>query len=324
MLGYLFLVVVIGLAGLWLLGPREPVDLAVTFDEASIGDDVDAWLAQSEARYADIEPDQQKQIAWAYPKSRASTPVSLVYLHGFSASRFETHPMSEQIAETLDANVFYTRLAGHGRAPDAMAEPSVNDWINDTAEAIAIGERIGAKTVLVAVSTGGTLAAIAAMDPGLRDRIDAIVFISPNFKLKAATSAVLTFPFARSYVHLLAGERRGFEPMNDNHAAWWTENYPSVALLPMAAAVAHTRTLLWERTDIPALFILSDADRIVDAATTRNVHARWGGPKALITVDDSDDPNNHVLAGDALSPSTTQRLAGEISTWITQTLGTGG
>jgi hypothetical protein len=33
-------------------------------------------------------------------------------------------------------------------------------------------------------------------------------------------------------------------------------------------------------------------------------------------VDRNDDPSSHVIAGDALSPSTTEALAGRIVSWI--------
>ncbi|MEM0899158.1 MAG: alpha/beta fold hydrolase [Pseudomonadota bacterium] len=321
---YLILVLAVTLGGVWLFGTREPLETTLRFDPVAIGDDLDTYLANEEAKFADIKPGQQKEIVWAYPSSKARTPVSLIYVHGFSASRLETAPLTEQIAGALNANVFYSRLTGHGRSGTAMGEPTAQDWLDDTAEALEIGNQIGQKTVAIGVSTGGTLAAIAAMHPDMREKLDAIVFISPNFRLKAPESVVLTFPFARSYIELLVGENRGFEPINEMHGTRWTTTYPSVALLPMAAAVQHSRSLLYERTEIPALFIFSERDTVIDAAEVRSIHDRWGGPKEIITVDDSDDPFNHVLAGDALSPSTTDRLGRAISAWLSATLEVGG
>ncbi|MGB7432287.1 MAG: alpha/beta fold hydrolase [Ahrensia sp.] len=313
---YVLLLVAVALAGLFLFGPREPVNTAIRFDATTIGDDIDTYLAQSEAQFDDIEPGLQKEVVWAYPASKAKTPVSLVYIHGFSASRGETDPLTALAAADLDANVFYTRLSGHGRGGDAMAEPTVQDWMDDAAEAIAIGKRIGEKTILVTTSTGGTIAAIAAFDPALRTQIDGIVFIAPNFKLATGAAPVLTMPFARQIVPMIVGAERGFEPENELHAKFWTERYPSTALLPMAAAVKQANGLLYERVDIPALFIFADGDRVVNHTRTRQIHSRWGGNKALITVEDSTDPYNHVIAGDALSPNTTERLAGDIAGWV--------
>lgn len=304
------------LAALWVFGPREPVDTVLRFDPSTISADVEAYLAAEEARFDDIVDGASKQIVWAFPASKSKTPVALVYVHGFSASAGEIRPVPDMAAEALGANLFYTRLSGHGRDGDAMAEASVQDWLDDLAEAIAIGERLGERVVLVATSTGGTLAAIAALHPDLAGRIDGIVFVSPNFRLKAGGSAVLTLPFARTIVPLIIGAERGFEPENPLHAQFWTEQYPSTALLPMAAAVKHAGTLFYENADMAALFVFSDDDTIVDHAVTRQIAERWGGPAEIFAVTQSDDINNHVIAGDGLSPSNNQPIAEAITAWV--------
>lgn len=303
-------------AALWFFGPREPVETALRFDRATIGDNLDDYLADAEAAFGDIVEGAEKQIAWAFPASRSKTPVALVYVHGFSASAGEMRPAPDMAAQQLDANIFYTRLTGHGRTGDAMAEATVQDWMDDVAEAVAIGERLGEKVVLISTSTGGTLAAIAALNPDLADRIDGVIFVSPNFKLQAAGSEILSAPFARQLVPLIVGAERGFEPENDLHARFWTENYPSTALLPMAAAVRHAGSIQYETINIPALFVFSDADTVVDHAATRAIADRWGGPVTIEAVTEADDPYMHVIAGDALSPSNNQMMAQTITDWV--------
>ena len=190
---FTIIVLIVLAAGIaWVFGPRTPADLAVRFDPAMLGEDLDAYLAREEGKFDDIRPAAVKEIVWAYPSSKAKTPVSLVYLHGFSAAKAEIRPLPDMVAEKLGANLYYSRLAGHGRNGDAMAEATVNDWIQDAAEAIAIGERIGEKVVVVATSTGGTLAALAASEPEFTDRIDGLVLVSPNFKVRASGSGLLT------------------------------------------------------------------------------------------------------------------------------------
>ena len=68
----------------------------------------------------------------------------------------------------LGANLFYTRLTGHGQDGAAMAEGSVNAWINDYAEAMAIGRAIGDKVVVIGTSTGASLAIGRRAQPALR------------------------------------------------------------------------------------------------------------------------------------------------------------
>lgn len=306
----------LALTAFWFLGPREPDATVNRFDPATIGDDLDAYVSVRGAAVPGIKDTAAPEIVWAFPQSKARTPVSLVYLHGFSASKGETRPMPDIAARLLSANLFYTRLAGHGLTGEAMAGATVQDWYDDTAEAIAIGNRLGEKTILVTTSTGGTLAALAAADRSLAGKIAGIVFISPNFGLKASGSSLLTMPLARQVVPLLIGAERSFTPSNDLHRELWTHTYPSSALLPMAAAVRKAAALPFHDVSIPALFIFSDQDQVVDAAVTRKVIERWGGPTTVVNVDDSEDPYHHVIAGDALSPSTSERLATALADWV--------
>ncbi len=312
----ILIVIIAALAALWVFGPREPVDLTLRLDPAMIGEDLEAYLARGEAAHEDIFEGAEKQIVWAFPSSRARTPLALVYVHGFSASAGEIRPVMDMAAQALEANLFYTRLSGHGRSPDAMAEPTVQDWMDDVAEAIAIAERLGERVVLVGKSSGGTLVALAALHPDLAARIDGVIFLSPNFGVKAAGSTLLTFPFARQFMPLLIGAERGFEPLNARHAEMWTERYPTTALLPMAAAVARANAQFYENVEIPALFVFSDADEVVDSARTRVIAERWGADAETVAIAQTDDPSNHILAGDILSPSTNDAVAGLIADWI--------
>ncbi len=314
-LGWLVVVVAV-LTIAFLLGPRVPVDTTVTFDPESIGDDPQAYIARQEAAVPDIRPGQEKEIVWARPLIRAKTPISIVYVHGFSASSGEVRPLPDEIADELDANLFLTRLTGHGEDGAAMAKGSVNAWINDYAEAIAIGRAIGDKVVVIATSTGASLATWAATRPELTQDVATMVLISPNFGVRATGSEMLTWPWGKQIVEAIIGKERSFTPLNPLHEKLWTTRYPTSALLPMAALVDLARNAPVETITIPALFIFSDDDKVVRQDLTREIAARWGALHELVPVERSGDPANHVIAGDALSPATTQALADRAVRWI--------
>ncbi|MEE4361728.1 MAG: alpha/beta fold hydrolase, partial [Pseudomonadales bacterium] len=122
---------------------------------------LDAWLAAREARHDDLREETDERIVWAAGERRR-TPLSIVYLHGFSASRRETAPLCDRMAEALGANLFYARLAGHGRSPEAMGEATVADWLDDAQRAWSLGTRLGQRVAFVGTSTGGTLATLFA------------------------------------------------------------------------------------------------------------------------------------------------------------------
>ena len=69
---------------------------------------------------------------------------------------------------------------------------------------------------------------------------------------------------------------------------------------------------------VPALFLFSDADDVVDHAASREVAGAWGGEMTLVDVvlPEGNDPNNHVIAGEVLSPGFTAGAVEEISNWI--------
>ena len=156
-LAVLALVAVLALA--FVLGPRVPVETTIRFDPSVVGDDPQAYVAKVEAAVPGIRDGLEKEIVWANPMVHAKTPLSIVYIHGFSASKGEVRPLPDDVADLLDANLFYTRLTGHGQDGAAMTQGSVNAWINDYEEALAIGRAIGDKVIVISTSTGGSLAA---------------------------------------------------------------------------------------------------------------------------------------------------------------------
>ena len=304
------------LALLVVLGPRVPVDTTIHFDPSVIGDDPQAYLAKEEARVPGIRDGLEKEIIWADPLVHARTRLSIVYIHGFSASKGEVRPLADEVADQLDANLFYTRLTGHGQDGNAMATGSVNAWINDYEEALAIGRAIGDKVIVIATSTGGSLAAWAASQPGASDGVEAIAFISPNFGVKASGAEVLTMPWGKQIAELVGGRERSFAARNALHEKFWTTRYPMAATLPLVALTQLAYGAPVEKARIPALFIFSDSDKVVLPDRTREIAGRWGAAHELVPVDDTGDPDNHVLAGDALSPSTTAFLAERIVVWV--------
>lgn len=318
------LTVIVALFGLFgammLIGPRPDRNEAINFDPALLGSDLDAYLSASESRFTDIRPGAQKEIIWADPATKEKTPVSIVYLHGFSATKGETRPVSDKVAAALGANLYYTRLAGHGRTGEALGAATMNSWLNDTAEAIAIGERIGEKVVVVTASTGGTLATWAASHPALGPKLAALVLISPNYAIQGASIGLLNMPWGETLLPKLLGEQRSFVPHNPEHGKWWTTAYPSKAVFPMGALLKTVSLIDFTKITTPALFMVSPEDQVIVPEEAFRIHRMWGGPKELIRVANAEDPSKHVIAGDILSPGNTQMAVDAILAFLNKTL----
>ncbi len=305
----------------YLLGPRFPLDLTVRFNPAEIGSDPDTYLAARESQWNDIIEGAQKQIVWADPATKARTPYSIIYVHGFSASAGEVRPLPDMIAKNLGANLYFTRLAGHGRKdPDALGDATVNDWINDYAEAMAIGRQIGEKVIVISASTGGSVATWALTQPQLATDTAATIFISPNYGIQASGEFLLTGPWAERLAYAILGPRRGFEPLNEGHAAYWTYDYPTRSVIPMAQAVKIARDAPVESIRVPAYFVISSLDDVVKPELVRDIEGRWGGSAKLDDVGDPGGLSTHVLAGDILNPAATAPMAEKLTDWLKETL----
>ncbi|MCP4820148.1 MAG: hypothetical protein GY883_13220 [Shimia sp.] len=136
--------------------------------------------------------------------------------------------------------------------------------------------------------------------------------MSPNFEIHAPTARLLTWPAARHWVPLLVGDALGFDPKNEGHATYWTTQYPTVAVMQMAALVAETKDQDFAEISLPAMFMFSDADTVVQPRVTREVAALWGGPVTLAPqiLQEGSDSGGHVITGALISPA---EVTGDVS-----------
>lgn len=311
-----FGLVVAGTA-LW-LGPRntaeaeaEPLPVPEPPAAASA---LPEHLARLEARHTGILPGTEKAVRFFRGGTERSA-WAVVYLHGFSATRQETAPLVDLVADALGAHSFATRLTGHGQDGAALAGASVSAWKADALEALAIGRLLGERVLVIGVSTGGGLAAWLAQQPQAQ-RDTAWVLISPNFGLRERTSEIINWPWGRDIARWVAGPEHSFEPRNTEHARYWTTRYPVEALYPLMGSVHLARTQPFEQWQTPVLMLLSPDDQVIDTEAGRAAYARiGGGQKRLVEVSDSTDALQHVITGRILSPGNTERVSRLVADW---------
>lgn len=283
--------------------------------------DLDAWLADSERAHGDVVPGTEKKVVWAGVPGEP-TDLSIVYLHGWSASRQETRPFADRVAERLGANLYYTRLTGHGRTGESMGDITMDNLASDAREALEIGRLLGERTILMGTSTGATLALWIAVGLGDHDVAPAsLVLISPNFSPNDGRAAMMLWPWGRHLLRFVQGKTMSWTPENERHERYWTTSYPSEALIPMMALVKATRRVDLESIDLPVIVFYSEDDGVIDPSLIPTQTSRLSGVVELVHVTDSDDRKNHVLAGDILSPGTTDRLVSDTVRFIEAELG---
>jgi esterase/lipase len=311
-----FALLVAALTTLAIFGPR--VEVSATVRPAILPADLDAYLATSETAIPVLRPEARRRIVWHDPGLRQRTRYAVVYLHGFSASAPELAPLPQQVARALGANLYLARLRGHGQDAGALGKATANEWLADAADAYAIGARLGERVVVIGASTGATLAVWLATRPGL-EKLHALVLMAPNFGAADPRERLLRLPLAEQLVPLLV-PTHGFEPRNAEQGRHWTTSYPSPVLLQLAALVAHVSRLPLETIAVPTLTFYAPGDKVIDVSRMLAAHDRVarasGARKELVVVGDSDDPLQHTLAGDILSPSTTSRVAEAIGAFL--------
>lgn len=296
------------------LGPRARMDIRLT--PIDLPADLDAWLAAAEARFADLRSDAGKRIVWADPDRKARTPFAVVYVHGFSATRMETAPLAGSIASRLGANLFETRLTGHGRSDDALGEATLSAWLDDVREAHAIGRRLGERVVMIGTSTGATLVTWLATRPEAAD-LGAIVLVSPNYGVRQWNAPLILWPWGEQIGRWMEGDYHVWQAVNDRQAAHWTMRQPIRSLIPLMQSVQLADALDLSAIRAPTQVFYSPQDRVVDAGRIERRFADVGASvKALVPVDGVGDPQLHVLAGDILSPGTTVKLVEAVVAFV--------
>ncbi|MBK5939625.1 alpha/beta hydrolase [Halochromatium roseum] len=302
------------------LGPRDQIvrGSAVAIDGRAVAE----ILAAREAAFDDITPGAEARVIWA-GQPEVQTPLSILYLHGFSASSEEIRPVPDRVAEALGANLIFARLTGHGRDGDALAAAQAGDWVDDAALFIALARKAGERVLIIGTSAGGTLATYAATEPEMAKDVAGLVLISPSFQVANPAGVLMELGFARHYLPYLVGPESGFEPSSDQHARYWTTRYGSDALISLGTLMRETRARNVAALDLPVLVLFSDADQVVSAAATRKILLRWGGPVTLALQElpqEGVHPNNHVIAGDILSPAMTEPVVQTILNWVADSL----
>lgn len=269
-------------------------------------EELEPWLAAREAAVPALRPQSAARLRWA-PGPQRRTPLAVVYLHGFSADPEETAPFCDELGDALGANVFYARLRGHGQDGAAMGRATMGEWLEDLEEAMALGDRLGERIILVGCSTGGTLATWEAARRPTHPKLAALLLISPNFGPRDPRAGLLYWPGARHWGPLLVGRERVIEPESAGHARHWTTRYPLDALFPMMRLVRDTLRQDLGRINTPTWVACHPDDDVVSVSKMRKALARFGVSPCW-HLRPVAQASKHVIAGAIFAPEATPEL----------------
>jgi pimeloyl-ACP methyl ester carboxylesterase len=238
------------------------------------------------------------------------TEFSLVYLHGFAGSYRDGFPVNVKLADTLGANLFLARLAGHGLRPVAALDNFSPEAVwNSAREALAIGKKIGKKVIILSTSTGGTLALkLAAEFP---EEVYALINLSPNIEDDVDAAFLLNSPWGYELAELVSfGDHRKIVHEQEIAARYWDTIYPSKALVDLQVLLATTMTKeTFEQVSCPVLTLyyqenFLEEDEHVEVEVYPKVHEQLSTPDSLKELVKLEEPKTHFLGSDIKSRNT--------------------
>lgn len=310
----------------------------------------------------------ERYIQWAAvtPNNgkKKKTPFSVVFFHGWSASRQEGRPVVGRIAQHLEANLYCCRLPGHGRqrqakegwsnhhgsrsSPDGEAllqEATPRELFLSALDSLRVGMSLGDRVILIGISTGGALATwlaslllsntIIPQDDNkqgeiLRDRIAALILISPAYALghplypvlKHTFAALRIIPFfshvARTrLIRAAVGTHRTIPAMNEDHYRYCILQYSTAALLHLMDVLYELEIVDYASITIPTLMIGNPQDPVVNfRVKATNTFLKFGDApnKILYCLSRAEHP--HIISCDYASPSTVDEITSIICLFL--------
>lgn len=278
--------------------------------------ELDQWVKHSESKTLDIVDGAEAMIEFADSTAPIKTSVCFLYVHGFSASRQETAPVTSEIASHYDANVFHARLAGHGVGSAGMVT-SAESWLQSMVDAWKVAEYLGDEVVIVATSTGAPLTVWLLKQLGVAKKVTAVLLMSPNFKIKNPFGFLLTWPLSPYWVHLLLGRNHSWEPESPVHAKVWTSSYSTLAVIEMQKVVDWAGRTDLGSIQTPLAMMCMKNDPTVNASAAESAFERWGAAmKSHIPIRQNSDNAEHVFTGHLAGPYRTDDTVEAFSAFL--------
>ncbi len=240
-----------------------------------------------------VRPGNEEKLA---RYSSGKTPLAILYIHGWSASRAEGEAVVDRIAERFRANTYYLRLPGHGLTKEEFAAVSYSDYIDQAEEAFAMMPQLGDRLIVIGSSMGGLLGTyLAAKYPG---KIEGLVLASPFYDFAPAPAKLFYYPGGTSLVELLQGKVRRPTGGPTDVPGWegyWTKEKYYSSFKSAADMVKYTaRDAVYRKVADPVLMLYYyDDEKNQDTTASVAAMKRAFG---LFGADARPNPLNRAVA----------------------------
>ncbi|UII80823.1 carboxylesterase [Flagellimonas sp. CMM7] len=294
------------IAVIYFLGPRvEKPNLDKTLPVVSSDlVQLEKWINIKEKAITNIKPENEAQIIW-FDSIPSKTEYSIVYLHGWSASKMEGNPLHIETARRYGCNLYLPRLAGHGlNEEEAMLKLTADKVLGSAKEAIAVAKKLGNKVIIMATSTGGTLALHLA---GGDEDIAGILLYSPNIEIYDKNAKLLAGPWGVNLAKAVKkSDYHEFEA-SEEKKKYWTSKYRVEALTHLQALVDNTMIPeTFQKVTQPVFlgyFYKNDSvqDNVVSVPAMLNMYEELGTEASLKRKVAFSNVEDHVMTSSITS-----------------------
>lgn len=220
-------IVVLILLSIYLVGPT-PDKLDFNTSYPAISSDLEFLsdsISKSEANVSNIKKDNQAKIIFFNDSIKNKTEWALVYIHGFSASEKEGDPIHREFAKRYGMNLYLARMSEHGlKSKEPLLKMTSSKLWETAKNALAVGEKLGDKVLLMSTSTGGTLSLMLASK--FPKKVDALINFSPNVKINDPAAFLLNNPWGLQMSRLVKGGKYNVTGSEfDKTAKYWNNKY---------------------------------------------------------------------------------------------------
>ena len=289
---------------------------------SSIPEDIDAYLEKKESEVSDIYPYAEKTVLWNN-SNKNRTKYSIVFIHGFTTTGYQSKEFLNKLSSELDANLFMTRLSGHGVPYEGTKQMQIDKIMYDVSEAVIIGEKIGENVILVGHSLGGALSMLAADDEVLSKKIDTLVLFAPGnsgFSSFAFTNTLISSLVDRtgSLCWLIVCDPRSFMELPDDEKweNYFATDFDTNIFYQIARIPIATDSISYETISTSALVFYDENDRLVNASKLKSNFKKWAAKNKIVSVETLETDRGRHMFPSISNPHLDQMFLYEIKNWV--------
>lgn len=295
-LGIIVLILII----IYFLGPQPKAptyarDLPAVPSDAAL---LENFVREQESRHR-IKPDNEARIIWFNDSSKSKTEYSVVYLHGFSASQEEGDPVHYEFAQKFGCNLYLSRLSDHGvDTTEPMASLTADRLWNSAKQAYAVGKQLGNKVILMATSTGGSLALkLAAEYPD----IAGLILLSPNVAINDPNAWMLNNRWGLQIARFVKGKYNQAKDTSAIYAQYWYYQYRMEAAVELEELLETSmKESVFRKVKQPLLMLYyfrdeDNQDAVVKVTAMKRMFRQVSTPDSLKREKAIPNAGDHVI-----------------------------